>query len=374
MALPTQDHIFVRSPFIIQVDDPTQTGSKVELFIYKQGFSPPATPTYTLSKLIPASNDTRTLYNLSPYVREYITHPTSPDNINTDLQPTPVAEYALIDVYTYNLIAGTYVLQFTETYRAFDGYGDYETGINPDYSIGKFVALGETGKTYYYYYDASTYPTTSESLAGTLTAFLPINYVVLYTDLVNGLNHTFTAIAPDVYDLYRVPTSMINNGANIKVITPTLPPTIVFNSDFRPVEECKYEPVVLDFINKYGGYQREAFFKASFESLEVQSTPYNFMQSFDSSMTYDIKQGQKHIFNNNGGIKYKINSGWVEEDFSENLQELLLSERVLWTKGNTKLPIRINTKSINKEKNINNKKINYSLDFEMAFDVINNVI
>ena len=73
-------------------------------------------------------------------------------------------------------------------------------------------------------------------------------------------------------------------------------------------------------------------------------------------------------------IKYKINSGWVEEDFAENLQELLLSERVLWTKGNTKLPIRINTKSINKEKNINNKKINYSLEFEMAFDVINNVI
>jgi uncharacterized membrane protein len=33
-----------------------------------------------------------------------------------------------------------------------------------------------------------------------------------------------------------------------------------------------------------------------------------------------------------------------------------------------------NTKIINKDKNINNKKINYSLDFEMAFDVINNVI
>jgi hypothetical protein len=372
MALPTQDHIFVRSPFIIQVDDPTQTGSKVELFIYKFGSTPPATPTYTLSKLIPASNDTRTLYNLSPYVREYITHPTSPDNINTDLLATPVAEYALIDVYTYNLIAGTYVLQFTETYRAFDGYGDYETGINPDYSIGRFVALTEPNKTYYYYYDFGTYPTTSESLSGTLTAYLPKDYVVVYIDLVTTLSYSFTALSAGVYDLYRVPTSMIGNGAELTIYTPLSVP--VFTCNFRPVEECKYEPIVLDFINKYGGWQRETFFKASFESLEVQSTPYNFMQSFDSSMTYDVRQGQKQIFNNNGGIKYKINSGWVEEDFSENLQELLLSERVLWTKGNTKLPIRINTKSINKEKNINNKKINYSLDFEMAFDVINNVI
>lgn len=374
MALPTQDHIFVRSPFIIEVDDLTQTGSKVELFIYKESASPPATPTYTLSKLIPASNDTRTLYNLSPYVRENITHPTTTDNINTDLQATPDDEYTMVDVYTYNLIAGNYVLQFTETYRAFDGYGDYETGINPDYSTGKFVALTENLKTYYYYYDASTYPTTSESLSGTVTAFLPINFIVLYTDLVNGSNHTFTTITPDVYDLYRVPTSMINNGANLKIIRPTLPPLIVFNADFRPVTECKYEPVVLDFINKYGGYQRETFFKASYETLEVNSTPYNFMMTIDSNLTYDVKQGQKQIFNNNGGIKYKINSGWVEEDFSENLQELLLSERVFWTKGNTKLPIRINTKSINKEKNINNKTINYSLDFEMAFDVINNVI
>ena len=92
------------------------------------------------------------------------------------------------------------------------------------------------------------------------------------------------------------------------------------------------------------------------------------------ALTYDVKEGQKQIFNNNGAIKYKVNSGWVDETFNENLQQLLLSERVLWTKGNTKLPIRINTKSINKEKNINNKKINYSLDFEMAFDTINNVI
>ena len=371
MPLPTQDHIFVRSPFIIQVDDPTQTGSKVELFIYKFGSTPPTNPTYTLSKLIPASNNTQTLYNLSPYVRENITHPTSPDNISTDLLATPVEEYTLVNVKTYNLIAGTYVTQFTETYRAFDGYGEYELGANPDYSIGKFVALAEPNKTFYYY-NSNLYPTTSESLSGTLTAFIPRNYKVFYVDLVTGLNYIFSPPSDGVYDLYRVPASMINNGAELTIYTPLN--VIVYQCNFRPVQECKYEPVVLDFINKYGGWQRETFFKASFESLDVQSTPYNFMQSFDSSLTYDVRQGQKQIFNNNGGIKYKINSGWVEEDFSENLQELLLSERVLWTKGNTKLPIRINTKSINKEKNINNKKINYSLDFEMAFDVINNVI
>ena len=369
MALPTQDHIFVRSPFIIEVDDPTQTGSKVEIFIYKSNVPPPATPTYTLSKLIPASNNTVTLYNLSPYIRENITHPSSPDNAATNLQLTPYDEFTAVDVYTYNLIGGNYVAQDAANYRAFDGYGYYEMGINPDYSIGKFVALGDQ-MNYNYYYDFA-YPTTSESLSGTLTAYLPLNYRVFHTDLVNGTIQSFTVTSNQVYDLYRVPSAMIANGAELTIYSNLN--VLVWTGTFRPVTECKYEPIVLDFINKYGGWQRETFFKASYESLEVQSTPYNFMMTIDA-LTYDVKQGQKQIFNNNGGIKYKVNSGWVDETFNENLQQLLLSERVLWTKGNTKLPIRINTKSINKEKNINNKKINYSLDFEMAFDVINNVI
>ena len=369
MALPTQDFIFVRSPFIIEVDDATQTGSKVEIFIYKSNVPPPATPTYTLSKLIPASNNTVTLYNISPYVRENITHPSSPDNANVNLQLTPYDEFTAVDVYTYNLIGGNYVAQDAANYRAFDGYGYYETGINPDYSTGKFVALGDQ-MNYNYYYDPA-YPTTSESLSGTLTAYLPLNYQVFHTDLVNGTIQSFTATSNQVFDLYRVPSAMIANGAELTIYSNLS--VLVWTGTFRPVTECKYEPIVLDFINKYGGWQRETFFKASYESLEVQSTPYNFMMTIDA-LTYDVKQGQKQIFNNNGGIKYKVNSGWVDETFNENLQQLLLSERVLWTKGNTKLPIRINTKSVNKEKNINNKKINYSLDFEMAFDVINNVI
>jgi hypothetical protein len=371
MALPTQDHIFVRSPFIIEVDDPTQTGSKVEIFIYKANALPPATPTYTLSKLIPASNNTVTLYNLSPYIRENITHPSSPDNAIINLQLTPYDEFTLVDVYTYNLIGGTYVAQFNTTYRAFDGFGYYETGINPDYSFGSAVVLADEMDYNYYY--APAYPTTSESLAGTITAYLPINYIVEYTGLQTGTTFTFSATSARVFDLFRVPPSMISEGAKVKILTPLPFSFLVWTGYFRPVTECKYEPIVLDFINKYGGWQRETFFKASFENLEVQSTPYNFMMTIDA-LTYDVKQGQKQIFNNNGSTKYKVNSGWVDETFNENLQQLLLSERVLWTKGNTKLPIRINTKSLNKEKNINNKKINYSLDFEMGFDVINNVI
>ena len=41
----------VRSPFIIEVNEASAIGSKVELYIYPNGSSVPASPTYTLSKL-----------------------------------------------------------------------------------------------------------------------------------------------------------------------------------------------------------------------------------------------------------------------------------------------------------------------------------
>ena len=59
-----------RSPYIIEVDDATQTGSKVELFLWNTG-SIPADPQYTLTKLIPDSKNTKKYYNISPSVREY---------------------------------------------------------------------------------------------------------------------------------------------------------------------------------------------------------------------------------------------------------------------------------------------------------------
>ena len=52
--------IFARSPHIISVAEILNTGSKIELFLWNGTGSAPASPQYTLSKLIAAtSNITR---------------------------------------------------------------------------------------------------------------------------------------------------------------------------------------------------------------------------------------------------------------------------------------------------------------------------
>ena len=89
-----------------------------------------------------------------------------------------------------------------------------------------------------------------------------------------------------------------------------------------------------------------------------------------SSSNYDVLQGQKRSFNTNGMETISVNSGYVNEDFSSNIKQLLMSERILIDNK----PAVCKTKSLELMKNINNHMINYSLEFEFAYNSINNVI
>ena len=86
--------------------------------------------------------------------------------------------------------------------------------------------------------------------------------------------------------------------------------------------------------------------------------------------SYDELLNQRQTLNTNGTISYRVNTGWVDESFNSNLQQLLLSERILLNNQ----PVKMKTKEFEKQKNINNKTINYVLEFEQSNDLINNVI
>jgi hypothetical protein len=120
----------------------------------------------------------------------------------------------------------------------------------------------------------------------------------------------------------------------------------------------------------YGAWQREFFFKASYESLSTSTTEFNLMQEMGLFGSWDTERNQRQTFNTNGIISYRVNTGWVDETFNSNLQQLLLSERILLNG----LPVKMKSKELEKQKNINNKKINYVLQFDQSNDLINNVI
>lgn len=342
-------NIFTRSPYIISVGETGQEGSKVELFIWDGIGGGPSTPQYTLSKL-GSSN----VYDVSAYIREFITlsAPQSPTAITTLYSNF----YRKAKIKRYKYVGGTYTLLSTTTYTCYDGYTYYESGSN--YDLGNYLLDQKE-----YYYNGSTY-------AGEVWAYLLDTYVVKYS--VGAFYNSTTIDADGFYTLPRIKTfydpiadgNVTSNKLEILTSTGTVLATWTFTSVCEP----KYTPVVVDFINKYGAWQREFFFKASKNTLEIQSSDYNVMQS--SVSDYSTFQGQKRSFNTNAKESISVNSGYVNEDFKDNLKQLMLSEKILVDSK----PAICKTKSLEVMKSINNHMINYNIEFEFAYNTINNVI
>ena len=349
-------NIFARSPYIISVNETGQEGSKIEIFLWNGTTEPsPNNAKYTLSKLIPASNNTLTTYDVSPYIREYLSFATRQDP--TAITALNTSQWCNVRIKRYKLDVSTYTLLSTTDYYAFDGYTYYESGSNVD--LGNFLLDQKT-----YYYNAGTY-------SGQLNLFLSYNIYdggdyIVYSKPDLSASTTLTASSQGWRCVPRVHPSYTATG-NIAKVYSSLG-VLLATYTFLPICEPKYTPVTIDFINQYGAWQREFFFKASKNTISIESTDFNVMQS--SITSYDVLQGQKKSFNTNARESISVNSGYVNEDFSTNIKQLLMSERILVDNK----PMTCKTKSLELMKNINNHMINYSLEFEFAYNTINAVI
>jgi hypothetical protein len=348
-------NIFTRSPYLIRIAESGQNGSKVELFI-SNTTTFTGTPQYTLSKLIPASNNIETLYDISSYIQEYISHDACSTSGDAQVV-TPTNQYANVRVKRYKLVGSTYSPTATDAqvdYKAFNGYGYYEDNVN--------VELGDYGldSVPNHYYLPTQY-------AGKIRINVGANFTVRYTNLSTGTPTTLVLGATaNVFDIPRVRTANVNDGNTVEVLNASS--VVKASYVFFPIEECKYTPVIIDFVNRYGAWQREFFFKASNDTLSVENTEYNLLQT--DSFNYNVLEGQRKVFNANGKKSIKVNTGWVYENWKEVLKQIMLSEQILI---NDK-PAKINSKSTELFKSINTKQINYTLEFEFTYDVINSVI
>jgi hypothetical protein len=134
-----------------------------------------------------------------------------------------------------------------------------------------------------------------------------------------------------------------------------------------PICEPKYEPVICSYINRFGGWEFLTFFKTRVDSINVKGSTYNLLQD---SINYNVAKGQSKLFNINGKQSVKLNTGFVPENYSDTIQDLLLSETVLLDN----LPVQVKTQSTTLKTSLIDKNINYEIEFDYAFNLINNVI
>lgn len=355
--------IFARSPYIVEISEALQTGSKVLLYIWNGTGAAPTSPTYTLSKLIPASNNVNTYYNISPYIREFITWNTRQQPYNT-FSASQDSQWCNVKIQKFKLSSGVYSQVGTDiTLKAFDGFGYYEEGYNPSLT---YDILHDQG-SFNYAYDSAIDPNTNASYrAGFIMVQTGTSYKAKYTNLSTGATFTQNLTNNQLTDVLRVYPSYYSVGNKLEILNSSN--TVLWTAYFVPKLNCKYTPVLCDFVNKYGSWQRTWFYAISNDTFNIENTEYNLMQS--TFPNYNTLEGQRKVFNTTAKKSIKVNTDWVDESYKDLLKQLMASERILINN----LPVKINTKSTELFKSINTKTINYQLEFEFAFNAINNVI
>jgi len=68
-----------------------------------------------------------------------------------------------------------------------------------------------------------------------------------------------------------------------------------------------------------------------------------------------------------------MNSGFVDEAMNETFKQLFLSERVWQFDGTNYIPLKLGSKSLEYKTRMKDRLINYEVEFEYAFNDINNV-
>lgn len=320
--------IFIRSPYFIEVDELGQFNAKIEVFLWNKGSAVPTNPKYTFSKNVASSTNNLISWNISYLAKEFI-KPVVPVNVT---EPTEESSntwcYMRIKRYSDDNLLDT------ETYVCLNGYTNYMNGYNQ--STEDLVV----------------------PLLNTDIKFQKSSLIVPYVNVfyeAGSYDTTLDYIIVEERTMYKIPLITDEYSDDY----------IIVNSE--QLCEPIYTPITCTYINRFGGWQFLTFFKANSSSIDVTSKDYNLLPS---SLDYNPLQGQRKRFNFQGKQKIKCNTGWVDENYFELIQDLLLSEVVLLDNK----PAIVKSQSADVKTHLKDKNINYEIEFEYNFGLINDVI
>lgn len=270
---------------------------------------------------------------------------------------------------------GTLIGSITTTnYLAQEGYNDFKEGVN--YTVEPEAMISGS----YIQYKKGDYiflPVNAEKV--TSVSFMYKNSVIsTYNVSDNGnanqkINYASYLTTSQEIDIIKYEVSGVYSIINVEQI-----------------EECKYPVHKIVFLNRWGALQDLYFFKKSTESLESRSE--NFQSSIFKarSISYSIKEDvctediaynsysttahAKKTFNANATESISLNTGFVPESMNPYFEELMVSEYVWLIDDNDVVyPVNLKDSSFTYKTGLNDKMINYTMNFEKSFNLVNNI-
>ena len=144
----------------------------------------------------------------------------------------------------------------------------------------------------------------------------------------------------------------------------------------KTIDECKYEPKKITFINKFGVLQDMYFFKKMVERMTTKRESYR-ANTLTNTNQYDTTVHTKRDFNITASESMTLSSGFLSESYNEVFKQLMLSEKV-WITNLTDteeqvLPINIKTSDITYKTSLNDRLVEYTIEFDNSYNVLNDI-
>ena len=357
------DYALVRSPYYVNIpfDFTTTTAATISLYVWDGDLATvPTTATRTLTKTRPSIDYAEFNVDLSKISR---------DSFN----PKPVLDLTLSSQIVDSLDGNVKWIKYTASYTdpsetiadiegtlaAIEGYGYMQEGVNPTVPASK--ALTSCANRKVERGGFIIFPFLNE---GTITSIEVDSSSGTFSDVLTPTTSDESTDAVQ-YACVDVSTATVDD-----YITITLKPG---NQEFvyQVVDECRYEPLQVVFLNKYGAFDSITMFKK--RTNELRATNEEFKNNYILGGTYDITNHQVQKLNVIGNDTFKLNSGYIDEDENSLYKELILSELVFLYENSSFVPVNVDTKSIEFKDRVNNSLTQYTIDFAYAFNTINNI-
>jgi hypothetical protein len=374
--------INARSPYYITIGvNPTVanlTQVDMELYVYTgtqdNGSNNTRTNLFSLTSFAISNVVT---FEISEIVRDYILNTFDGDyataNVWVDYRTTSYIQGSAQTPTAYTQLTG------------FDGYGFFEDGANPQNDSGllqsntKVVKLDDapavipidTSTTTQVTYELNGELVYTKAVTSSTVSTTQVEYV---SNTINGSDEFEDRVIQDGGTFEG--SSCLEQFANDFVLfdfdtiyVDTTDGVIKLTVD--NIEECKYDPYKVTFVNKFGALQDLWFFKRTNEVLTTKTE--NFKRNIIVNGAYDTSRHQQKILTKNGSEKLTLNTGFYPEEYNEVFKQMQLSEDC-WIEINSQtLPINVSSSSLNYKTHLNDKLINYTIEIDFAFDTINNI-
>lgn len=238
------------------------------------------------------------------------------------------------------------------TYIATDGYGYFEDGTNPELDRDVLISSNDIY--------------ISENTEGKIPIFVEgVGKVVI--------DSATTEITDNGNTNQKIQYITIPQNSSTIQVYDTDDATLLKTISVTNICEPKYIPFKITFVNKHGAFQDLYFFKKSIESLNVSDETFKRNTISNTSSTYSTAEGQSQRYNVNGKTNLVLNTGFIKESMNETIEELFLSENVWIRYENKTLPVIPTSKTLQFKTSLNDKLTDYTVNFDFAFDKVNNV-